>query len=168
MTRRVVAALRISLLGIGAILSAAFAAPPAHSPEATLASIARDIEGVKGEFPQLAEFSAERNLHAGGPSISYAYRTHKPEPRGGWTSGVPNPDEDGIWFYLDFHDPASTAEIHTQPASRGGQCLGNMKVSFLILEGTKTSRVSGAIWQILKKHGVADCPGEAIRSGSSR
>jgi hypothetical protein len=158
MTRRVVAALCISLLGIGAIPSAAFAAPPAHSPEATLASIARDIEGVKREYPQLAEFSAERNLHAGGPSISYAYRTHKPEPRGGWTSGVPKPDEDGLWFYLDFHDPASTAEIHTQPMSIAPQCFGNMRVGFLILEGAKTASVNGALWKILRARGVIDCP----------
>lgn len=123
----------------------------------TLASIAGDIENLNRTHPQLKEFSQHKNMNARTLSISYAYRTHEPARTGGWTAGVPNPDEDGIWFYIDFHNPASTAQIHTQPMSVAPQCLGNMRVSFLILEGSKTSPVSGPIWQVLRKHGVAKC-----------
>jgi hypothetical protein len=128
------------------------------SPDADmLAAIASEIEVLKAEYPQLAEFSAQKNVATAALSISYGYRTHKAEPRGGWTSGVPNPDDDGLWFHLDFHDPASTAQIHTQPMTIREQCFGGMKVGFLILEGSKTVSVNGALWRILRRHGVTEC-----------
>lgn len=130
----------------------------ARSPDAeTLASIATNIESLKDKHPQLKEFSRQKNLSAKTLSISYAYRTHEPRRMGGWTSGVPNPDDDGIWFHIDFHDPASTAEIHTQPMTVAPQCLGNMRVSFLILEGAKTKPAAGPIWRVLRNHGVVEC-----------
>ncbi|APV50414.1 hypothetical protein BWI17_12340 [Betaproteobacteria bacterium GR16-43] len=126
-------------------------------PSAALEAIARDIEGLKGSYPQLADFSVARNLRIDRLSIDYAYRTHKPEPRGGWTSGVPNPDDDGIWFDIDFHDPKSTAEKHTQPAKVVRHCIGELELSFLHLEGTKTKSIMGDVWKILRKHGVTEC-----------
>lgn len=147
-----------ALLLLGALVSPACAMTLERVPDAdTLASIADAIENLKQTHPQLKEFSRQRNLNARTLSISYAYRTHEPRRAGGWTAGVPNPEEDGIWFYIDFHHPASTAQIHTQPMSVAPQFLGNMRVSFLILEGAKTASVYGPIWQVLRKHGVTEC-----------
>jgi hypothetical protein len=118
--------------------------------------IVTDIANLKSSFPQLEDFSAAENLNASEIKISYGYHTHQPEQRGGWTSGVPNPDEDGIWFYIDFHDVDSTAEIHTQPVT-ASICIGDKKVSFLSLEGKHTKPVDGTIFQVLEKHGAKKC-----------
>lgn len=117
--------------------------------------IARDIAALKADYPQLGEFDAAK-LVGDEPKITYGFHTHAPERSGGWTSGVPNPDSDGIWFYIDFHDPDSTAQIHTQPVI-AAQCLGNKRISFLILEGDATRQVSGAIERILQAHGAGRC-----------
>jgi hypothetical protein len=69
---------------------------------------------------------------------------------------VPNPNDDGVWFYIDFHDPHSTRQIHTQPMI-AKYCLGDQRLSFLILEGKKSKPVGGNIWQILQQHGVEPC-----------
>jgi len=122
-----------------------------------LESVARDIAALKQDHPQLAEFSIAKNTDVDNLRISYGYHTHKPESRGGWSAGVPNPDEDGIWFYIDFHDASSTAEIHTQPAMRFPECIGDKRVSFLILEGTQTKTIAGAVSRILEEHGMNKC-----------
>lgn len=118
----------------------------------TLRAVAKDIAALRNDFPQLKQFVADladvENLR-----ISYGYRTHTPNHRGGWTSGVPNPDDDGVWFHLDFHDDDSMAQIHTQPVVPLGR-LGKKVVMLLILEGVKTKPLSGRIWEILKKNGV--------------
>lgn len=125
--------------------------------QATLVDVAKDIAALKAEFPQLKDFSPA-NLDRQTLSISYRFRTHEPRPGAGWTAGVPAPDVDGVWFHLDFHDPGSTAQIHTQPAEAGsGECIGGMKVSFLIREGAQTPSLNGPIWRILRKHGVKRC-----------
>jgi hypothetical protein len=122
----------------------------------SIEGIAHDIAGLKHNHPQLKEFSVAEHLKTDRYQISYGYHTHKSTGRGGWTSGVPNPDEDGIWFYIDFHSPGSTLQIHTQPAAIP-YCVGAMRLSFLSLEGTKTESAEGAIWNILKKHGATRC-----------
>src|SRR5262249_33793016 len=119
-------------------------------------AIARDIAGLKKEFPQLKDFSPTENIYLENLSVSYQFHTHRATHRGGWTAGVPNPDEDGIWFYIDFHEPNSQAQIHTQPVTPN-LCLLDKKVSFLILEGNKTKPIGGRIWSILKSHGVKPC-----------
>jgi hypothetical protein len=121
-----------------------------------LEAIARDIESLKDEFPQLQEFSAGRNTAPDRLVIDYAYHTHHATHRGGWTSGVPNPDDDGVWFYIDFHDPESRAQIHTQPVTRN-LCFAEKRVSFLILEGKDARPLAGRIGTILRNHGVNDC-----------
>jgi hypothetical protein len=118
--------------------------------------IARDIADLKGSYPQLKDFSVSGNLKADEYKISYGYHTHPPERRGGWTSGVPNPDEDGIWFYIDFHSPSSTAQIHAQPMTYP-YCIGEMRLSWLSLEGAKTKPAGGVIEEILRKHGATEC-----------
>jgi hypothetical protein len=123
----------------------------------SIEEIAHDIAGLKKGYPQLKDFSVAEHLRADKHQISYGYHTHKPAGRGGWTSGVPNPDEDGIWFYIDLHDPKSVAQIHTQPAMGPPYCVGSMRLSFLSLEGTKTKSVQGAFWRILRKHGATEC-----------
>jgi hypothetical protein len=148
----------IALACFGALAFPAPGIASTFAPDAnTLASIARDIEGLKGTYPQIGEFSSQSHLNTQRLTISYAYRTHKARHPGGWTSGVPNPDEDGIWFHIDFHDPASAAQIHTQPMTIRPHCLSDMRVGFLLLEGPGTTSVNAALWGILKKHGVAQC-----------
>jgi hypothetical protein len=122
----------------------------------TLRSVARHIASLKKDFPQLKEFSPAKNTDLENLSISYGYHTHQAQHRGGWTSGVPNPDDDGVWFYIDFHDPDSTSQIHTQPVVRK-MCLGNKIAFMLILEGKNIKPVGGAIWAILENHGAKPC-----------
>jgi hypothetical protein len=118
-----------------------------------LVALAQEIAWLKGEFAQLRDFSPSEHARADALQISYGYHTHRPQGRAGWTSGVPNPDDDGIWFYLDFHDPSSMAQIHTQPLVPKG-VFGRKRVMLLILEGAETRPVAGRLWEILKKNGV--------------
>ncbi len=120
-------------------------------------AVAAELEALKPEFPQLADFSAARHLNLPALTISYAFHTHRPERRGGWTSGVPHPHDDGIWFHLDLHDPGSTAQIHTQPIVPSMR-LGDKIVWLLILEGAKTPRLSERLWEILRRHGAVGKP----------
>ena len=119
-------------------------------------AVSQDIMKLKKEYPQLSDFSPAKHTESEKQKVSYGYRTHRAEHAGGWTSGVPNPDPDGIWFHIDVHDPKSTDQIHTQPMT-APVCFGKDKVSFLILEGTGTKSVSGEIWKILEKHGAKQC-----------
>lgn len=130
----------------------------ATSPEQmkTVQSIASAIAELGSEFPQLKAFSTAQHVSLERLTISYAYRTHAPERRGGWTSGVPNPDDDGIWFHLDLHDRDSQAQIHTQPVTPKW-CLAEKRISFLILEGAKTKPLAGRVWSILARHGARRC-----------
>jgi len=139
----------------GAVAAAAPAVPDATDYTAALRAIARDIAALKPVFPQLAAFDAQR-LDAAVPSLTYAFHTHAAAPGPGWSSGVPQPDADGIWFYLDFHDPNSTAQIHTQPVI-AAQCFGARRVSLLMLEGSATRPLEGEIQKILRHHGVGRC-----------
>ena len=133
-------------------------AAPAHAHDRfdILKALAADIEKLKTDFPQLRDFSAATHLLAEPPSITYAFRTHAPERTGGWTSGVPSPDTDGIWFHIDLHDPGSKAQLHTQPVTVP-LCLGQSRVSFLILEGRDTRSVYGPIRSALTKQGAREC-----------
>jgi len=149
-----------TLAGALASLTLAFCAgvAPAHAQDrfSILKAVAIDIEKLKTEFPQLREFSAVKHLRAEPPSIGYAFRTHAPERTGGWTSGVPNPDADGIWFHIDLHDPGSKLQLHTQPVTPS-LCLGESRVSFLLLEGRDTRSLYGPIWSALSKQGAREC-----------
>ncbi len=121
-----------------------------------LQAIALDIAGLKAQFPQLKTFSPAACADLERLAISYSYSTHQPQHRAGWTAGVPNPNPDGVWFYIDFHDRNSMAQIHTQPATVP-LCHGDKRVSFLILEGKKTKSVGNRIRTILEKNGVKQC-----------
>ena len=126
-----------------------------------LRNVARDIEKLKPKFPQLKDFSVGKHFDSSPkrrpvPAIVYSFHTHAPKRTGGWTAGVPNPDHDGVWFYIDLHDPDSTAQIHTQPVTMS-MCLGDQRVSFLSLEGAGTKSLDPAIREILRKHGAHEC-----------
>lgn len=121
---------------------------------ALLEQIGKEITVLRATYPQLADFSPAKHVQTETLKISYGYKTHEATHAGGWTSGVPNPDPDGIWFYLDFHDPKSTNQIHTQPFVQRGM-IGEKEVMFLILEGENTKSVYGKIWEILKTNGVS-------------
>ena len=145
-----------ALVSLGLAFSAGVA--PAHAQDrfGVLKVVAMEIEKLKTEFPQLRDFSAVKHLRAEPPSIGYAFRTHAPARTGGWTSGVPNPDADGIWFHIDLHDPGSNLQLHTQPVT-ASLCLGESRVSFLILEGRDTRSLRGPIWSALSKQGAREC-----------
>jgi hypothetical protein len=149
-------ALAGALTFLAAALSAGVA--PAHSQDrfSILKAVAMDIEKLKTDFPQLRDFSAATHLRGEPPSISYAFRTHAAERTGGWTSGVPHPDPDGIWFHIDLHDPSSNLQIHTQPVT-ASLCHGESRVSFLMLEGRDAPSLYGPIWRALTKQGVREC-----------
>lgn len=121
-----------------------------------LDSISRDIEQLKKEFSQLREFSSIKNTNRKNLSITYGYHTHQALDRVGWVGAVPNPDADGIWFYIDFHAPDSMAQIHTQPVVPR-LCLGSQVVSLMMLEGKETKSVRSSISTILERHGVTAC-----------
>ncbi len=113
-----------------------------------------EISELKNTYPQLKEFSIHKHADIENLKVDYAYHTHKPEHSGGWTSGVPNPDSDGIWFYIDLHDKDSTAQIHTQPITGISLRVGDKRVCFLILEGTETKSLGDKILSILKANGA--------------
>ena len=139
---------------LGAAPASAQRQGPSTDPYAsTLLAIARSIEGLKPEYPQLAEFSASAHTDVDGLKVTYAYRTERPAPTGGWTSGVPSPTEGGVWLYVDFHDVASASEIHTQPVVPRYR-FRDKKAMLLLREGTGTKPLEGAIVRILLAHGV--------------
>ena len=98
--------------------------------QATLRAIAEDIAKLKNEFPQLKEFSLAANFSAENLIIDYEYHTHQSHIPGGWRAHVPEPDDDGIWFYVDFHEPTSTAQIHTQPVTFPYLFWGKKRIRF--------------------------------------
>jgi len=120
-----------------------------------LEDVAEKIQVLGESHPQLKQFSSELHLDGKSLKIVYEFNTHVATHRGGWTSGVPNPSSDGIWFYIDFHDPSSLAQIHTQPLKRQSPYyLGDKELQFLILEGTETKSVTDELWAILKSTGI--------------
>jgi hypothetical protein len=157
--------MNLRLPAIGPLLALALSVPraavgaeaaPTKEEKKAIQEIARGIEALKKDYPQLAGFSAAKHCRSEDLSITYEFKTHEPERRGGWTSGVPNPDPDGIWFFVDIHDPGSTRQIHTQPVVEQ-LCWGNKRVMLLMLEGEKTKHAGGAIRGVLLKNGVKRC-----------
>jgi len=134
---------------------------PKASPTSDYASIckniAADIESLKGKFPQLADFRESSAIKKPDCRISYEYRCHHATGGGGWTAGVPNPDADGVWFYIgiwDEKDPTeSSAQINTQPKVPNWH-IGARRVTFLVLEGDKTNKLGGELVAIMKKRGL--------------
>ena len=118
-----------------------------------LLAVARGIADLRREYPQLGEFLPSDHADPKALRIAYGFHTHRPQGRAGWTSGVPNPDDDGVWFYIDFHDPNSMAQIHTQPVVPKG-VLGDKRVMLLILEGVETRPLAGSLRDILRKNGA--------------
>lgn len=125
-----------------------------------LLRVSQDLATLKSEYPQLAEFSSSKALDIAQLKIVYEFHTHRAERPGGWAAGVPNPDPDGLWFYIDLHDSSSRAQIHTQPVT-APICFGTSRLSFLILEGSTTRPLAPAIWQILRKYGAETCGNRA-------
>jgi hypothetical protein len=140
--------------------------PPFKSPDrpqvprkpdypAICQSIADEIAGIRASYPQLAEFEAT----ATDCTITYAHHTHRANQVGGWTAGVPNPDPDGVWFYIAVWDPADPAEassqINTQPMTPQ-RWIGKRRVTYLILEGDQTTRVGDELLSILKHHEMTE------------
>lgn len=116
--------------------------------------VAKEISLLKETYPQLKEFLIDKHVDIENLKIDYSYHTHESERTGGWTSGVPNPYPDGIWFYIDLHDKDSTAQIHTQPFTGRSFTFGDKYICFLILKGSETKSISGEIISIFKRNGA--------------
>lgn len=118
-------------------------------------SIADEIATIRGTYPQLAGFEAT----ATDCTITYAHHTHRATHVGGWAAGVPNPDPDGVWFYMGVWDPAdpvqAMAQINTQPLTPE-RWIGKRRVTYLILEGEQTTRVGDELLAILKHHEMTE------------
>jgi hypothetical protein len=128
-------------------------APSVPTPADTIAAIARDIEKLKPECPYLVDFDREKHVDRAGARIDYGYHTHPPKPRGGWVGAVPNPDPDGVWLYIDLHDPASTSQIHTQPVVPMLH-VGDNLLMMLVLEGERVRPCAGKLRAILQSYGT--------------
>lgn len=126
---------------------------PVESYESILRRIARSIEGLKGEHPQLSEFSAAAHCDGERLAITYGYRTVDAQKTGGWTSGVPSPTDHGVWFYIDFHDPDSKLQLHMQPVVPRYR-LRDKEVMLLLREGARTKTLEGKLARILLDHGA--------------
>ncbi|MCA9662303.1 MAG: hypothetical protein KC486_28445 [Myxococcales bacterium] len=128
---------------------------------ATCRAIAADLEELGRDYPQLRRFRADKQLREGGCPIDYEHNCHPPERTGGWTAGVPNPDPDGIWFYIDLWDPndpaAASSQINTQPVTPPWM-IGERRVTFLVLEGDAVTPASAAILEVLERHGMRTQP----------
>ena len=109
---------------------------------------------LKETYPQLKEFSIDTHVDIEELKINYSYHTHESERTCGWTSGVPNPYSDGIWFYIDLNEKNSTEQIHTQPITGTSFKFGNKKICFLILEGSETRSISEEIISIFERNGA--------------
>jgi len=116
-----------------------------------LRAIAGEIEILKMEYPQLAEFYAAKYINLEQCYIEYSYHTHPAANKGGWAGKVPNPNDDGIWFFIDFHDPASDRQIHRQPLVSTVALAGDQVAFMLMLEGRATRKIEGKIWSIIKQ-----------------
>ena len=162
MTRALRIAVGMFVLGVGAGRAYAQAGimreqrrDPAY--EATLRAIAEDIEALKNEYPQLEEFSVERNFNAPHLHITYDYHVGRRPRTGGWTAGVPSPKDDGVVLYIDLHDPKSTQQVHTQPRVPLFR-FRDKAVMLLMIEGRATKSLRRAIVRIFEDHDVQSVP----------
>jgi hypothetical protein len=120
------------------------------SHEKFIESVAEGIAKLKEAYPQLAGFSREKNVDAGELKISYSFRARRAASGAGWRAGVPKPGPDGLWLYIDLHDPESMAQLHTQPSVKKLGRVDGKDVAFLIREGSATKKVAGAISALLE------------------
>ncbi|HET9952855.1 MAG TPA: hypothetical protein VFQ61_00045 [Polyangiaceae bacterium] len=135
---------------------------PLHDLTASCTAIARDIDALKPNYPQLAAFDPGNVIAGNGEcTISYAYRTHRSTRRGGWVAQVPNPDPDGVWFHIGIWDPQGpgrNSQINTQPGFSVYR-LAEDNVTFLALEGAKVKPLRPELRRVLERRGM----GEMVR-----
>lgn len=122
-------------------------------PAQALCAIARDLEAEKSDFPQLRGFSAREHCDGVQLVISYEHACDPPQGGGGWSGATPAPRADGIWLHLDFHDPRSMAQIHTQPVVLPRR-YGALDVTLLLREGSATHSIGPTLEAIMARHGV--------------
>jgi hypothetical protein len=121
--------------------------------------VANAIAAVKPRYAQLAAFDPARAVTAAEPAchIDYTFRCHPARHHGGWSSAVPNPDDDGVWFYLGIWDPDDPSEagsqINTQPVLPNWTIAGR-RITFLILNGAHTKPLGPEIEAILRRRGM--------------
>ena len=140
--------------GAVACRPAASSKPVSHETSGqALCAIAKDLERSKSDYPQLRGFSARGHCDAQRLVISYEHDCDPPQGGGGWSGATPAPRPGGIWLHLDFHDPSSTAQIHTQPIVLP-RYYGDLDVMLLLREGEATSSIGAELEAIMARHGV--------------
>ncbi|WP_235596429.1 hypothetical protein [Leptospira weilii] len=114
-----------------------------------LINIHKDINLLKLRYPQLAGFTIS-NINLKSLQIDYEYKCHRPNHSG-------DPDPDGLWLYISLWDEnnpnESQRQINTQP-DIPTMYIQNRRVTFLILEGTRTNSIQKSIYDILRKNGL--------------
>src|SRR5215472_9961075 len=133
-----------------------------------ITAIGQDIAKLKAKFPQLREFSVSKDVLSERLIITYEYHTHIYQIGGSsrsnpWTGSRarawPEPDDDGVWFYIDFRLGPKDPTLGWP--GRPPDCFEDKKVSFLMLEGNKTNPAKHEVEEILKRHGVKPCTAPA-------
>lgn len=125
----------------------------AMSEADVLCSIAGEIEALKPSHPQLAEFQAAEHCDRDRLVIGYQYRCDPPAGGAGWRGATPSPRSGGVWLYLDFHDPSSKRQIHTQPAVPK-RVFRDRDVMLLLVEGPGAPSIGLELEAILQRHGI--------------
>jgi hypothetical protein len=127
--------------------------PPNVSFPQTCNEIARDLETLTRQFPQLVNYRAadQKDCH-----VSYEYKTLPPSGRGGgWSAGVPRPEAGGVFLYIGIWDPNAkdNRQLDTQPMT-GDWVIGDRRVTFILLEGDTVKSAGTAIRRLLERHGM--------------
>ncbi len=65
----------------------------------------------------------------------------------------PVPEDDGVWFHIDFHESVEMNERASQ-VFRGDYRNHGRRVMVVIYTGKKTEPVRAALWRVLAKHGT--------------
>jgi hypothetical protein len=134
------------------------AVPSPDEPyRALVRDVARAIEALKPDYPQLAEFSAAQHTQEVGqyigPNIVYTYRCGSHPPGPGWMGRMPDPKADGVWIHIELHDPASQTQWHRQPVVPRFR-FRDKSVIVILHEGANTRSLRRSLWYILAEHGV--------------
>jgi hypothetical protein len=132
-------------------------ASPQSPADESCAAIASDIELLRARFPQLVEYRTAAAMHRD-CVIEYGWHIGRPTGRGGgWTAQVPDPERDGVWFYVGLYDPngpEANDQINSQPIMPADWRIGARKVTLLVVEGADTHGIGAAVIEVLRRHGM--------------
>jgi len=158
---RVIVMLGLAACGGGAKHPAYVPKPAPNIPVSfpqTCDAIARDIEALVPEYPQLANYRAADQQHC---HISYSYKTvdvsdrsDMPTQRAGYRGGLPDVEPDGVFLYIGIWDPKDKYNSQLDMQVSGIYEVGDRRVTFLLFEGEQTKKLSAEVQRIFERRGV--------------